>query len=240
MRTSEQISLSQSPVRPGETVQEHTYQRLRRAIMIGEVRPGVALTIRGLAELLDVSPTPVREALRRLCAERALTLLDNRRVMVPEMNLRRFEELLALRVTLETHAAERALPYISDSMINELDVLDKQIDEAFESDRYADIIVNNQRFHTRLYQANPHQQTMPMIESVWLQLGPFLRLAALNLETYYRIDRHQEAIAALRRRDPLALEAAIEADIRDGIGHIGREGMLQEFIEAQGVLKRNA
>ncbi len=236
MQTSGDLMRSESPPRLGETVQERAYQRLRRSIMIGAVRPGVALTIRGLAETLEVSPTPIREALRRLCAERALAVLDNRRVMVPEMTVQKFEELLALRVALETHAAERALPYISDNIINDLARLDGLVDEALDSNRYDDTITANQAFHARLYKTNPDQQTMPMIESVWLQLGPFLRLAALNLREFYRIDRHQEAIAALMKRDPPALRIAIEADIRDGIGHIGRGGLLKDFVRAQGEL----
>ena len=236
MLTSGDLKLSEPPMRSGETVQERAYRRLRRSIMTGAVRPGVALTIRGLAETLEVSPTPIREALRRLSAERGLAVLDNRRVMVPEMTVQKFEELLTLRIALETHAAERALPYISDKMIGDLEALDDELDKAFESNRYEDTIITNQAFHARLFEANPHQETMPMIESVWLQLGPFLRLAALDLKDHYRVDRHKEAIAALRKRDPVALRTAIEADIQDGIGHIGREGLLKKFVEAQGAL----
>lgn len=231
MRMSEDLKRLDPPARTGETVQERTYRRLRRSIMIGTVRPGVAITIRGLADTLKVSPTPIREALRRLSAERGLTVLDNRRVMVPEMTLKKFEELLALSIALETHAAERALPYISDNMIGELAALDGVVDKGLEGNRYEDMIIANQAFHARLYEANPNQQVMPMIESIWLQLGPFLRLAALQLTEHYRIDHHQQAIDALKRRDPAALRAAIEADIRDGIGHIGREGLLRDLPE---------
>lgn len=236
MPVREHLATISSPKAAGDTVQESTYRHLRRSIMIGEVRPGVALTIRGLAEKLEVSPTPVREALRRLCAERALTLLDNRRVMVPTMDVQKFEELLALRIALETHAADRALPYINESLINELVVIDKSIDKAIEKGHYEEAIIANQQFHAEIYMANPDQKIMPMVESIWLQLGPFVRLAVSNLETFYRFDRHQEAVAALRQRDPLALRVAIEADIRDGIGHIGREGLLREFVASRGTL----
>lgn len=237
MPAREYFAATSSPKPTGGTVQESTYQHLRRSIMIGEVRPGVALTIRGLAEKLGVSPTPVREALRRLCAERALTLLDNRRVMVPTMDVQRFEELLALRIALETHAADRALPYINERLIKQLITVDTFIDEAIEKNDYEDAIIGNQQFHADIYRANPDQQVMPMVESIWLQLGPFVRLAVSNLETFYQFDRHQEAIAALRQRDPLALRVAIEADIRDGIGHIGREGLLKDFIASRGALR---
>ena len=66
---------------------------------------------------------------------------------------------------------------------------------------------------------------MPMIESVWLQLGPALGIAMGKVAEFYLIDRHQEIIRALRRRDPAALAAAIGADVRDGIGRFNQQIM---------------
>ncbi len=234
MAPAQYLNLPTLPGLVDATASQRAYKRLRHGIMIGRVRPGVALTIRGLAEALEMSPTPVREALRRLMAERALTELDNRRVIVPEMNGRKFEELLALRITLERHAAERSLPYVNQSIIDEMERIDARMDDALLVADYEGIIVLNQRFHTPLYTANPDQLVMPMIESAWLQLGPFLRLAMPGLDAHYTVDRHKEALEALRQRDPIALSIAIEADIRDGISHIGRESLLRAFVEARG------
>lgn len=72
---------------------------------------------------------------------------------------------------------------------------------------------------------------MPMIDSVWLQLGPFTRVALQDLGQYYTVDRHKEAIAALRKRDPIAVSIAIEADIRDGLSHVGRLGLIRQYGE---------
>ena len=62
-----------------------------------------------------------------------------------------------------------------------------------------------------------------MIETVWLRLGPFIRMATRNIGRTYLTDRHVEAMDAIARRDSFGLRAAIEADIRDGMGKIGRE-----------------
>jgi DNA-binding GntR family transcriptional regulator len=59
-----------------------------------------------------------------------------------------------------------------------------------------------------------------LIESLWLQLGPFSRIAISKLEKVYLVDRHVEALEALRQRNLFALRRAIEADIRDGIASI--------------------
>jgi DNA-binding GntR family transcriptional regulator len=207
------------------TAQEHIYQRLRKAIMLGRIAPGVPVTIRGLAAMLDTSPTPVREALRRLSSENGLTLVPNRRIIVPNLTPERFSELILLRVNLETHAAQRALPHISDFMIDELAEIDGRIEAAIDAgDRDAQII-ENQRFHRGIYCANPHPVAMPMIESIWLQLGAFNRIAARYVKELYKVDRHAQALAALRARDAAALAAAIEADIRDAVGDLSKPAL---------------
>ena len=64
---------------------EVTYARLRDMILFGHLAPGAPVTIQGLITELDAGMTPVREAIRRLTAEGALVLHDNRRVSVPRM-----------------------------------------------------------------------------------------------------------------------------------------------------------
>jgi len=196
------------------------YQLLRNNLMCGRIEPGKPLTIRGLAEVLDVSPMPVREALHRLACEGAVEVKNNRRIIVPMMTAEKFSELCDLRVLLETHAAAGALPYIKEEDIAMLERLDRKIDDAVEANDVDNISLCNQDFHRYLYRANPFQISVPLIESLWLQLGPFSRIAIAKLEKVYLVDRHGEALDALRQRNLFGLRQAIEADIRDGIASI--------------------
>ncbi len=196
------------------------YQLLRNNLMCGRIEPGKSLTIRGLAEILEVSPMPVREALHRLACEGAVEVKNNRRVIVPLMTAEKFSELCDLRILLETHAAEGALPFINETDIDELERLDGSIDAAVEANDTDHISLYNQAFHRYLYSANPFQIAVPLIESLWLQLGPFSRIAINKLEKVYLVDRHAEAIEALRAKNGFGLRRAIEADIRDGIASI--------------------
>ncbi|MFK8253902.1 GntR family transcriptional regulator [Ancylobacter terrae] len=204
----------------GETVQQWVFRRLRRAVMTGRFPPGQAVTLRGLALALGVSAMPVREALRRLVAERALVLLDNRRVRVPEMTGARFEELVAVRVMLETEAAARALPRLDGPAQARLAALNAASDAAVAEGDTERTIETNLAFHAALYGARPDNVLLPLIESVWLQIGPFMRNALADLETHYPVDRHAEALAAIAAGDVAGLRRSIEADIRDGIGHL--------------------
>jgi DNA-binding GntR family transcriptional regulator len=173
---------------------------------------------------------PVREALHRLACEGAVEVKNNRRVIVPAMTSEKFRELSDLRILLETHAAEGALPYINEADIDALEQIDARIDEAIDSHNVDYISLHNQAFHRHLYQANPFQIAVPLIESLWLQLGPFSRIAISKLEKTYLVDRHVEALEALRQRNLFGLRCAIEADIRDGIASINTvEGIHSYF-----------
>ncbi len=206
----------------GMTTQEHAYYRLRNAIMLGALRPGTALTIRGLAQQLDLSPTPIREAVRRLSSENAIEVLGNRRLKIPDMTLGRFEELVQLRIALELHAAERAFPYLSEIVIEHLRALDDRMDGAIAARDLDALTRMNQEFHKILYRLNPYQAVMPLIESLWLQLGPFQRQVIETVKMVDVVDRHKEMLAAMGARDVIALCTAIESDIRDGSVTAGR------------------
>ncbi|MEZ5449823.1 MAG: GntR family transcriptional regulator [Thiolinea sp.] len=206
--------------KPEQGVKEWVYQSLRQALMCGRIEPGLPLTIRGLAQTLEVSPTPVREALYRLTCEGAVQVKDNRRVIVPEMTAGKLQALFDLRIVLETHAACAALPLVTEQHLAALEQLDAVVDSAVASADIERITQANQAFHRYLYTLPPEQVVMPMIESAWLQLGPFVRVVLSKLEQCYPVDRHQEALAALRAQDESALQQAIAADIRDGMTSI--------------------
>lgn len=205
-----------------ESVKQWVYRVLRHNIMTGGFEPGEPVTINGLADMLGVSAMPVREALYRLVSEGALELLDNRRVRVPDLDSHRFEEVLEARIALETRAAERAMPFIDDLRLERLRALDLQADQALAAQDFRSLVDANFCFHRCLYEARPGTVMLPLIESLWLRLGPFMRRAGEMLSQTYQVDRHAEALAAIVRQDAEALKAAIIADIRDGTGHLGR------------------
>ncbi|MGO4337163.1 GntR family transcriptional regulator [Labrys sp. KB_33_2] len=202
----------------GMTTHDYVFLRLRQAIMVGAFRPGTSLTIRGLAAALESSSTPVREALRQLTSIGALKLLENRRIQVPAVTPDLFEELISLRVVLEQHAARRAVVHITERQIGQLVEMDLAIDQAIHRQDKVGALLANQQFHRTIYAISPDRIILPMIESVWLQLGPVQGVAMEHVAELYVVDRHQEIIQALRQRNEEELAAAIGADIREGIG----------------------
>jgi DNA-binding GntR family transcriptional regulator len=209
----------------GERELQHArvYRELREAIVTGRFVPGRPVTLRGVAEDLGVSPMPVREALRQLVAERALEMFDNRRVAVPAMSPARFAELCLARAMLEPELATLALPRMTKADIDAMLALDADIDRALARGDTEAYMHRNYAFHFRLYRASGSTVLLPLVESLWLQVGPFLRMVVGRLGTGHVVDRHQAAVRAIRTRDEVGLREAIRADILDGQDIIGRE-----------------
>lgn len=202
------------------TRQEWVYRQLKEAILSGQFVPGRSVTLRGIGAMLGVSPMPVREALRRLVAERALEAHGNRRVSVPEMTPEKLEDICTVRVTLETLAAERALPSIDADRLALLWRLNAQVDAAIDAGDIGAYLCRHREFHYALYNVGRAAVVMPLIESVWLQFSPFLRLAINHIGVDYLVDRHVEALRAVERKDVRALRFALEADVREGLGSL--------------------
>src|SRR6478609_8207019 len=89
---------------------EPVYDRVRTAILNGELAPGAIMSQVSLAEELGISRTPLREALRMLQSEGLIEAEPNRRVRVAPMSPEDLEDLWIIRVTLETEALRLSMP----------------------------------------------------------------------------------------------------------------------------------
>jgi DNA-binding GntR family transcriptional regulator len=211
----------------GVTTHENVYRGLRNRILFGGFLPGSAVTLRGLAEDMGVSPMPIREAVRRLIAERALDMQDNRRVLVPPMTRSKFEQIVFARKVLEPELAVRALDRIGRAEIKQIMVHDAAVDRAMAVGDVHGYMQSNYLFHFAIYEHAQAETLLALVESIWLQFGPFMRMAYGRFGTSTLEDQHQVAIAALSTRDRKALKAAITADIGQGMNFIG-EAVLKD------------
>jgi DNA-binding GntR family transcriptional regulator len=201
------------------TLDDRVYLELREQIMSGRLRPGDSLSIRTIAGLLEVSPMPVRTALRRLADEGALDGRPNRnytiRILAPE----EFREILGLRLLLEGAAAEQAAAVLDRADTARLRSINDRMyrDEPFGAESFLNL---NRQFHFLIYGATRSPLTMRFIESLWLQIGPLLNLVMNDNGTRHGEAIHEAALAAAERGDGPGLRRAIMDDISEAGGPI--------------------
>lgn len=198
-----------------QTLQAQVYDRLKSAVMTGVLAPGQPVSIRGLASALGTSPIPVREALRHLAAERAVEVQPNGSVAVPEMTRARFEDLRRTRLVIEGFATELAAASMTPATIRRVEGLFAQVDALHRSGDVKKFLAQNQRMRFVIYQAIDSPTLMPIIESLWLQVGPFFNLSMTEPHLRRSLSYDLAAINALKRGDGPEARKWIERDISE-------------------------
>lgn len=197
------------------SLREQVYDDLRYRLITGKIAPGVGISTRGLAQQMGVSQMPVRDALSRIAAEGAVDIRSKRAVMVPKMTLERFDEIMRLRTLLEPMAAVAALPHIDADRLRDIRAADEATDAALGEGDVNAYMESNFRFHSLIYGAAPMPLANRMIESLWMQFGPFMRVVYGRYGTAALVDHHQSAAKAIAKGDAEGLREAIAGDIGD-------------------------
>ena len=209
------------------TLQDRVYGELRRAIMAGVYAPGQTLSLSQIANALGTSIMPVRQALHRLAAERALEILPKRGVHIPLITREKYEEIGRVRLQLEGMATEMAAARISEPDLATLEHLCAEMNDlVIQEGSWQHYVVRNHEFHFTVYRSGKPLVLLPLIESLWLQSGTLMSLYGQR-GIQARRGLHEAIIEALRSRDPVASRTAMQRDIQNGIDFISSSSVLR-------------
>jgi DNA-binding GntR family transcriptional regulator len=194
------------------TLNDRVYYEIRRALMSGGFAPGTTITLQAFAEKVGTSIMPVRDALRRLVAERALDLLPNRVVAVPVLTPERLHEIRDMRLALESMAAALSAARIADRDLAQL-ASTYELMHGQRERLTANQLALNQDFHFTIYRAAGRPTLLAMIETLWMQFAPMLSEVVRQGGPGLAPQHHAAALAALRERNGRAAGRAVAAAI---------------------------
>ena len=196
---------------------DFAYSSIKELLARGTYRPGHKLPIRSVAELLNVGATPAREAINRLVFEGALVMSGPKTVIVPHLDLAELYEVTQMRLALEGLATEKGAPLATSETVDKLLATQEKITSSLDKKRYADALHDNKEFHFTIYRLCEMPHLLSTIEALWLRVGAsFHYLYPDFAEAKHGVRNHMAAIEGLIDKDPSAVRAAMENDIRDG------------------------
>lgn len=215
--------MSANPPPPGaapaehRTLREHATLQLRQALIAGRFEPGERMTIRGLAAAFGMSMTPVREAVARLAAERAIEAEPNRWMRIPLLSADELRELRDIRVALEGLATERAAQRSTPELIGELREREADIIALRPRGDAKQMIPAIGRLHFTIYRASGMPALVQLIEGLWLRSGPYNNLLFQGYTQQERGTLRAATLKALERGDSPAARRSMEADIGNAV-----------------------
>jgi DNA-binding GntR family transcriptional regulator len=192
---------------------QHAYRRLRDAIQDGSLKPGQRVMEIEMAGWLNVSRTPVRDAMRRLEAEGMLAHEPRNGLVVARLDRQAVMELYAMREVLEGTAARLCARHASDMEVLELADL-VAAEQQLQGDAAA-LLRHNRRFHEAVHRGAHNRYLEKSLLAVNDSMGLLGQpLMLLPHRARAAITEHDEIARAIQKRDADAAEAAARKHVR--------------------------
>ncbi|MGW6336724.1 GntR family transcriptional regulator [Nocardia rhamnosiphila] len=183
---------------------------LYKLIRTGELSPGERVDQRAISERLDVSRTPLREALRALAADGILTRTPNAGYAVTKLSAVDLLQYYSMRSFLETEVL-RTIEWPSRGALEELRGINEKCRAAVETGSVESLIAANRAFHFTMFAWSPLTIMVKEIDRIWRVSEPY---RALHLSDDKRREHvagaHEVMIDAIEDRDVSTLIALMD------------------------------
>jgi DNA-binding GntR family transcriptional regulator len=191
---------------------EFIYERIKTMAMTFEIRPGERVNEVELARALNVSRTPLREALNRLMVEGFLTRARNKGFSGRPLDAKQVFDLYELRTALESSTARLACERASDDELIELEHFVRASIGRRDNESASGMLALDEQFHERLATLTRNHEMVRSLQAINARIQ-YVRW--LDMQQRQTQEDHLRIVAALRARDAVAATTLVE-------GHISR------------------
>lgn len=207
------------------------HEVLSEMLLAGALAPDERMSMRDLAERLGVSVMPVREAVTRLVARGALSVLPNRAVRVPVLSREAFADLIEVRIHNEALAVRRAARFAEPEDEPRLRLLEVAFRDSLADPDGRIAVRANKALHFHIYGLARSPNLNEVVTVLWLKAGPVINLdlgqQVRRSRNAASLSNHRLLIDAVLRRDEDGAAAALAADIRSAADFILSRGILK-------------
>lgn len=195
------------------------YEEIRRAIIERILLPGDRLDLEEVANELNVSRMPVREAINRLQTEGLVDVVPHKEVTVAAVTPDQIREALTIRSLLEGYAIRQVTLNITEDQIKELKTLCREMDAIIKiGGNEKDLEAKNRAFHKLILDISGY----PLIQSISANLFDLIeRFSSHFMSSSKRasesLTEHWKILAAIEARDPAKTEALTRAHIERSV-----------------------
>jgi DNA-binding GntR family transcriptional regulator len=205
MKILDRIDIKRPP-----TMREEVFKYLREKILGGEIPPKSKLNESKLAEEIGASRTPVREALHNLEMERLIESVPRVGYVVKEITENDVEEIIQIRIALESLAAKWACQRISSRQLAQLEKIIRLTDRGIERKNTQRVVQLDTKFHEIICKASQSRRIEEISQSMRDYMVRF-RIKGLSVPEIARKSNegHTRILEALRTKNSKRIESAV-------------------------------
>ena len=184
------------------TMREQVYEILRDEICRGVYPPGTRLQEADLTEHLNVSRSPVREALRQLVSDGLLLEIPNKGVYVKEFTVKDIEEIFDLRVLLESYGMHHSAGHITSSRLERLLRILADLESSFAEGDLEAYTASDEKLHVQIVRLADNSLVNDTYERVRSMNQQFRVLSLMSPKRFKEsLDEHRTIIHSLATGD---------------------------------------
>ncbi len=195
-----------------KSLREQVYQYLREEMQNGNILPGAYINMGELCSRLNVSKTPLREALIFLEAEGFVTILPRRGVRVNQLSLEEVREIIQVVGSLEASAVVSAAPCLDALMLKRLARMNEKMTAAVRQEDFERYYHLNVEFHDVFLQRCGNRLLRDTVMLFKQRLYDFPRRAYIREWELNNCDEHDRIIACLRQGDAVGAARVMRTD----------------------------
>lgn len=200
---------------------------LRRAIVSGRLAPRQRLTERALIEMLGVSRTVIREALRQIEAEGLIEIIPNKGPVVRELSPAEAKDLYRIRAVLEGLAARLFAENATDSMVDKLGAALDAVVLAYKGEDGEQALDAKTRFYDLLYQGSDSQTLTSMLGVVQARVWRWRAVGLTHPDRAHdrlnqSVGNLQSLLAAIRNKDGNLAEQITRDEVSQAAAEVMR------------------
>jgi len=197
------------------TLSEQISNRLRDMIIQHQLSPGERIRERDICTELQVSRTPLREALQKLASEGLIELVPNCGAVITAPSPEEIADMLQVLGVLEAFAGERACELVTQEEISEIKALQYEMLAAFSRGDRLSYFKLNQRIHLSIIKAARSETLLSMHQRLNARLYRIRYQSNLRNELWGgAVNEHNDIMAALEERDAAKLSALLRQHLR--------------------------
>lgn len=204
-------------LRPSGTLSERAYKTLKESILYLDLKPGAVLIEEELSEMLGISRTPIREALRRLSYEGLIRFTSGRRMHVTELSIDYFLNVAAIREPLELLAVRLASLHRTDS---DIERMKNHVAEQFQhisqdmlnSRKFLDV---DRQYHISLVESSKNPLLLKYIQEVNEAFHRYLHYTEFAERAVNVVNEHERVVQAIIARDSNEAERIMRSHLAD-------------------------
>lgn len=191
-------------------IRDIVYECLRNKIVEGKIKPGERIIEKDYAELMNISRTPVREALRKLETEGFVQCIPRKGALVSEFSIKDILEIYAIRQALEELAIKSCIQNITEKEINKLVQLTEEMDFCDKKGDIETVFAVCKKFNDTILTASKMPRLKNLIDTLQEHLEKFRRITMAKSERRKdAIQEHKEILKAIIDKDEEKAEKLI-------------------------------